>query len=215
MSKPTDVQAQAKTKTLKRRELLGRVSAAALIPLAQSGCTTKPEPLPPAPSTVLGINLDRIFTAIASRLIPADELGPSAGAIGVTTFLNRSLQEWNQADVALLRRGLSELDDAAFKRHAATFVSITDEQQDLLLRDLETGKLETVNEGAALFNRIHRLTLEGMFSDPYYGGNANYAGWDLIGYPGAVLASTPDMQKMRVRLAPLHTSGYGSDHDGH
>lgn len=80
---------------------------------------------------------------------------------------------------------------------------------------LEAGELVEMPTGPALFNRLHRLVLEGMFSDPYYGGNANYAGWDLIGYPGAVLASTPDMQKMRERLPALHTSAYGADHDGH
>ena len=30
-------------------------------------------------------------------------------------------------------------------------------------------------------------TREGMFSDPIYGGNVNFAGWDLIGYPGIKL----------------------------
>lgn len=218
MSKATDDQARAKTHALKRRELLGtgvRAGAAALIPLVETACTTQVESPPPAPVSALGANLDRILTAVADRLIPADELGPSAGKCGVVSYINRSLMEWNQADLALLRQGLTGLDEAAFQKHGAIFVSLTEEQQDLLLRDFEAGKLEPVANGASVFNRLHRLTLEGMFSDPYYGGNANFSGWDLIGYPGAVLASTPQMQKMRVRMPPLHTSGHGSEHDGH
>jgi hypothetical protein len=37
----------------------------------------------------------------------------------------------------------------------------------------------------------------------------------LIGYPGAVLGSTQEMQQMGGRLPPLHTSAYGEEHDGH
>ena len=31
---------------------------------------------------------------------------------------------------------------------------------------------------------VRTHTLQGTFGDPYYGGNANFVGWDLIGYPG-------------------------------
>jgi gluconate 2-dehydrogenase gamma chain len=34
-------------------------------------------------------------------------------------------------------------------------------------------------------------TYEGMFSDPIYGGNHAFAGWKLVGYPGAQRAYTP------------------------
>ena len=34
-------------------------------------------------------------------------------------------------------------------------------------------------------------TYEGMFSDPVYGGNRDYIGWKLVGYPGAQRAYTP------------------------
>ena len=27
-------------------------------------------------------------------------------------------------------------------------------------------------------------TIQGILSDPFYGENANFIGWDLIGYPG-------------------------------
>jgi len=82
------------------------------------------------------------------------------------------------------------------------------------LRDMEDGKIDAFENSAVIFSRLHRLTLEGMFSDPYYGGNQAYIGWDLIGYPGAVMSSTAQMQQMGGRLPPLHTSAYGSDYDG-
>lgn len=199
---------------LNRRQLLGsslKAGTAALIPLAQSGCTTA-QPSVPSP---LGAANDAVLAAFADRIVPADSSGPPASACGVVDYINRSLADWNRAEVPVLAAGLQALDSAALARHGQGFATITAEQQDALLMALEAGELTEVASGQALFNRLHRLVLEGMFSDPYYGGNANYAGWDLIGYPGAVLASTSDMQKMGARLPLLHTSAYGAEHDGH
>lgn len=200
---------------LNRRQMLGtslKAGAAALIPLVQAGCTTTEEPPEPTP---LGVANDAIMAAFADRIIPADELGPSASVAGVVHYINRSLAEWNQPELPVLSAGLQALDKAALNRYGLGFAALMADQQDALMMALEAGELAEVAPGPALFNRLHRLTLEGMFCDPYYGGNANYAGWDLIGYPGAVLASTPDMQKMRERLPALHTSAYGAEHDGH
>ena len=201
---------------MNRRELLEtsiKAGAVALIPLVEAGCTTKAPPPPVA--TPLGAELDRTLAAIADRILPADELGPGASTAGVVHYINRSLSEWNQTDLPTLKQGLADINEVAFARHSYEFAALTAEQQDQLLAELEAGKLDKAVNGEIVFNRLLRLTLEGMFSDPFYGGNAGYVGWDLIGYPGAVLASTPDMQLMRTRLPMLHTSGHGAEHDGH
>jgi len=49
------------------------------------------------------------------------------------------------------------------------------------------------------FTMLQNDTNEGMFADPIYGGNAEFAGWKLIGYPGAQRAWTPE----EVRSGPL------------
>jgi len=36
--------------------------------------------------------------------------------------------------------------------------------------------------------------MEGMFSDPIYGGNQNKAGWRLIGFPGAISLHAQDVE---------------------
>jgi gluconate 2-dehydrogenase gamma chain len=56
------------------------------------------------------------------------------------------------------------------------------------------------------FALIRRLTLEGMFGDPSYGGNRNFAGWDLIRYPGPRLAVAPEDQRMGVEIKPVRYS---------
>ena len=57
---------------------------------------------------------------------------------------------------------------------------------------------------ARLFqSRENGSTLEGMFGDPVYGGNKNFAGWDLIHYPGAKLAAGPEDQSMKTSAQAL------------
>jgi hypothetical protein len=50
-----------------------------------------------------------------------------------------------------------------------------------------------------------------MFCDPYYGGNANFRGWDLLGYPGVRTLVTADQQRVGIELAPNHKSAYDYD----
>jgi hypothetical protein len=82
---------------------------------------------------------------------------------------------------------------------------------------------------AAFFNLVRAHTIQGTFCDPYYGGNADFVGWDLIGYPGLRLSVGPQEQRMRAPKA-VRRSAYeeamfaprggslggnrkGSDHD--
>jgi len=44
----------------------------------------------------------------------------------------------------------------------------------------------------AFFSALHKHTMEGMFSDPIYGGNKDFAGWRLVGFPGAQPEFTPE-----------------------
>ena len=46
-------------------------------------------------------------------------------------------------------------------------------------------------EAAQFFHVLRRGTMEGMFSDPVYGGNRDMVGWRLVGYPGAQRAFLP------------------------
>lgn len=204
-----DAQSTQNTSTVSRRSVL--VGSAALLPLVNVSCTTAQSPVP----VVLSAEQNAILDAFADRIIPPDEHGPGAAASGVARYINRSLAEWNQADLPLVSEALQGLDAAARARHGQDFATLGTEQQDELMLAMEAGQLAGFANSQAGFNRLHRLVLEGMFSDPYYGGNADYAGWDLIGYPGAVLGSTVDMQRMGGRLPPLHTSAYGEEHDGH
>ena len=41
-----------------------------------------------------------------------------------------------------------------------------------------------------------------------YGGNANFVGWDLIGYPGVRTIVTPDEQRLGADVPANHKSAY-------
>ena len=51
-------------------------------------------------------------------------------------------------------------------------------------------------------------TVQGTFCDPFYGGNDNFVGWDMLGYPGVRTVVTADEQKMGITLKPNHKSAY-------
>jgi gluconate 2-dehydrogenase gamma chain len=196
-----------------RRKLLKSAvsaSSATLIPLATTSCST---PIQPS-GLVISAEARVILEAFIDRIIPVDGNGPGALDAGVIFYINNALANWNSDENEVLVEGLFNLARASRLRYDREFSLLPDAGKDALLRDMEDGKIDGFANSAQVFSRLHRLTLEGMFSDPYYGGNQNYAGWDLIGYPGAVMSSTPEMQRMGSRLPPLHTSAYGSDYDG-
>ena len=60
---------------------------------------------------------------------------------------------------------------------------------------------------AQFFNMVRTHTLQGTFGDPYYGGNANFVGWDLIGYPGIRSERAPSAdQALGAKLDARRTS---------
>src|SRR5947209_12312980 len=52
---------------------------------------------------------------------------------------------------------------------------------------------------AQFFNLLRTHSIQVTFSDPFYGGNENFIGWDLIGYPGARIAVSANLQRMDVK----------------
>jgi hypothetical protein len=47
--------------------------------------------------------------------------------------------------------------------------------------------------------------MEGMFADPVYGGNRDFAGWRLVGFPGAqpVFTSSDMQNRQAFTRAPM------------
>jgi len=105
----------------------------------------------------------------------------------------------------IYRRGLGFVDAYAQSQFQQNFVDLSAEQQDQVLTDMEADKATGFAGpgGKAFFTQLRNDTIEGMFSDPMYGGNRDLIGWKLIGYPGAQRHYTPDdMQNTAFTRAP-------------
>jgi hypothetical protein len=92
------------------------------------------------------------------------------------------------------RRGLEYVDAYAQSKHEQNFVDLTTDEQDAILGEMQEDKATGFEgpSGRAFFTQLRNDTIEGMFSDPMYGGNQGLVGWELIGYPGAQRIYTPD-----------------------
>jgi gluconate 2-dehydrogenase gamma chain len=139
------------------------------------------------------------LTAICGRIIPADANGPGAIEAHAPEYIDHSLSGALAAARPVYTEGLAEVDKAATAKFAAPFAKLTAEQQDAVLTGIQN---------TSFFNLVRGHTLQGTFCDPIYGGNANFVGWDLIGYPGVRLNVTAAEQNMSTPAARNHKSAY-------
>ncbi len=184
------------------------IASAAIVPIAAIRSAAQAAP------TALSADEFKIVDAFADRLIPKDENGPGASECGAAIYIDRVLAGFNASEKTGFRQGLASTDAYARTVHGAAFAELSADKRDAVLTAIEGGSAEGFPTSRAFFTRIRRLTLEGTFSDPYYGGNKGFAGWDLIGYPGPRLAVGPDDQKMKIQIKPVRMSVWGNN-SGH
>jgi hypothetical protein len=179
------------------------IASATFVPLAALSAAAQ------AQATALSASELKTLEAFIDRLVPRDENGPGAVECGAGTYIDRALAGALAAEKATFLEGLTGVDALARSTHNAAFADLAPEVRDELLTAMDNGTAAGFPNSRPFFNRVRRLTLEGMFSDPYYGGNKNFAGWDLIRYPGPRLAVAPEDQKMSTPPKPYRRSAYG------
>ncbi len=180
------------------------LASATLIPLA---AITKAQ----SPIAALTADQRQTLEALIDRIIPKDELGPGAVEAGVADYIDRCLADYLAAEKPLFLEGLSNLDVYSLRTQNIAFAALSPDQRDALLTAIDNNQAPNLR---GFFNRARRLTLEGMFGDPVYGGNKNFAGWDLIHYPGAKLAAGPEDQSMKTPPKPYRKELYGAGATG-
>jgi gluconate 2-dehydrogenase gamma chain len=194
---------------LSRREWLQRAGWVGAV--AGHGALGAQAPQGDAPETLTRTEADTL-EAITARLIPTDENGPGAREARAARYIDRALGGALAASLENYRTGLAAVDRHARQTKGAAFAALPPADQDAVLTDVERNVATGFTPNAAAFFTLVRThTLQGTFGDPHYGGNANFVGWDLIGYPGIRLVVGPADQRMDAVLAPTHTSAY--DHD--
>ena len=147
--------------------------------------------------------------AIVDRILPSDENGPGAKEARAAHYIDRSLAADHAANRDEYAIGLTVLNESALKTEGKPFHLLAADLQDALLAKVSTDEIEGfMPSGAAFFRMVRDHMIEGVFSDPYYGGNRNFVGWDLLGYPGIRLGATEREVELGVALEPTHQSAY-------
>lgn len=188
-----------------RRELLKRLgmAGAAALALPEFGrvLAFQREMLKTATPAagVLSASEAATLHAICARIIPTDESGPGATEARAADYIDRALGGWLAPSRDAYTAGLAAIDEAARARSGRRFVDLRPAEQDALL--------ETLAE-SPFFALLRAHTIQGTFCDPVYGGNGNFVGWDLIGYPGVRLNVTPADQRMAAPAKPIRRSAY-------
>ncbi|MNI22650.1 Gluconate 2-dehydrogenase subunit 3 precursor [compost metagenome] len=163
----------------------------------------------------------QVTEAATERLYPKDDIGPGAAELGVAFYIDHQMAspwgvnareyrvgpflkgEATQGDYqSLLRRdlftmGLQALEDESKKKYTKSFIELADEERDAILTSMQKGEIMVVNGamGKSFFNLMFNLTMEGVYSDPLYGGNKNMLGWKMRKYPGNQMSYTDIMEK--------------------
>jgi gluconate 2-dehydrogenase gamma chain len=164
---------------------------------AQTPTATRAQP--EAPTRALTPSEKATLAAICARIIPTDENGPGATEAHAADYIDHALSGALAGSQQAYAVGLAAIDSASQQKFQATFVKLTLSQQDALLTPLQD---------TPFFSLVRGHTLQGTFCDPIYGGNANFVGWDLIGYPGVRLNVTAAEQNMSTPATRNHKSAY-------
>ena len=177
------------------------VTAAAALPRGTFGQTANTK-LPPAEGYGFDPNLVKPYkpgafwpltfnsgqketaTALGDVIIPKDDLGPAASAVGVPAYLDEWVSapyEPQQKDRALILEGLAWIEGESKKRFNKGFSQLTESQQHSLCDDIAylPNTKTQYRQQAVFFDRFRALTASAYYATP--------DGWKAIGYEGNVI----------------------------
>jgi gluconate 2-dehydrogenase gamma chain len=187
-------------------------------------------PAPTEPAGYVFLNLDEaaFVEALVDHMVPADEISPKGTDLGVNIYIDRALAGgWGKGDrlymqgpwklgapsqgyqlpltpAQLYRAGIAATNAHCRKTYGTTFDRITPDQRQEVLIGLSAGKI-TFDSGLPVrvfWTTLYQTVVEGMYSDPIYGGNRNKAGWAIIGFPGVIAVHRDHVAQYRGKPFP-------------
>jgi len=141
------------------------------------------------------------IAAFTERIMPSEPGKPGARDADVLNYIDLALAGAYAELQDFYRRGLAQLDAFCRKTYNEPFRQLGAARQDEVIAAMEEGKATGFAwpTAQAFFNTLRTHTMEGMFADPIYGGNEDFAGWRLVGFPGAQTFFSPtDMQSRQA-----------------
>lgn len=177
-----------------------------------------------AAETYLFFNPDEaaFIEAFVDHLVPADELTPSGSALGISAFIDRQLAgAWGKGarmylqgpwatgtpsqgyqlpltPADLYRNAIRAVDAHCQAAYRRSFDRLDPAQREEVVLALSEGKLRLQDLPArTFFDMAYGNVMEGLFSDPIYGGNRDKGGWKLVGFPGVIAAHAENIERFR------------------
>jgi len=156
------------------------------------------------------------IAAFTERIMPSEPGKPGARDADVLNYIDLALAGAYAELQDFYRRGIASLDAHCRATYKESFIHLAAEKQDEVIAALEEGKASefTYPTAREFFVTLRVHTMEGMFADPLYGGNRDFAGWRLVGFPGAQAIFTPSDLKStaeftRSPIVGLQTTAKG------
>jgi gluconate 2-dehydrogenase gamma chain len=214
-----------------RRDFLKGAVAGSVV-AANLPQNTQAQQAPAAPATpgYSFLNLDEaaFVEALVDHMVPADELSPKGTELGINIYIDRALAGgWGEGErlymqgpwklgvpsqgyqlpltpAQLYRAGIEATNTHCRKAYGKPFDRLDEQQREEVLAGLSTGKVSFDNglPVRVFWTTVYQTVMEGMFSDPIYGGNRDKAGWRLIGFPGAIAVHRENVEKFRDKKFP-------------
>jgi gluconate 2-dehydrogenase gamma chain len=189
-----------------------------------------PPPAAVEPTGYAFLNLDEaaFVEALVDHMVPADEVSPKGTDLGINVYIDRALAgAWGKGDrlymqgpwklgapsqgyqlpltpAQLYRAGIASTNAHCHKTYGNTFDRITEAQRQEVLIGLSASKI-TFDSGLPVrvfWTTLYQTVVEGMYSDPIYGGNRNKAGWAIIGFPGVIAVHRDHVAQYRGKPFP-------------
>jgi gluconate 2-dehydrogenase gamma chain len=176
------------------------------------------------------LNLDEaaFVEALVDHMVPADEFTPKGTDLGIAVYIDRALAGgWGKGDrlymqgpwkrgapsqgyqlpltpAQLYRAGIEATNVHCQKTWGKPFDRLDSAQREEVLIGLSGAKIN-FDSGLPVpvfWSTLYQTVVEGMYSDPIYGGNRNKAGWRMIGFPGAIAVHRDEVEKYRGKPFP-------------
>jgi len=215
---------------LKTAVLTGAAAAAAtpVVNPPQSAEAQQTTAAPAAGYEFLNLDEAAFVEALVDHMVPADDFTPKGTDIGINTYIDRALAgAWGNGDrlymqgpwktgmpaqgyqlpltpAQLYRAGIAATNVHCRKTYGKDFSRLDEKQREEVLLALSGAKIAFDNglPVRVFWTAVYQTVMEGMFSDPIYGGNRNKAGWKLIGFPGAIAVHRENVEKYRDKKFP-------------
>ena len=192
---------------------------------AQPEPTTHGQVAVPSGAGYTFLNLDEqaFVETLVDHMVPADPLSPKGTDLGINIYIDRALAGgWGKGErlymqgpwkegvpsqgyqlpltpAELYRAGIAAANESCVKSYGKSFDRINESQRQEFLLGMQSGnvKFESGPPVRVFFSMMYQTVMEGMFSDPIYGGNRNKAGWKMIGFPGVIALHSQNIEKFR------------------